>query len=35
MGQLLQNKEMYDNMNGTVNELRGLLSDIRKDPKST
>lgn len=32
-GQLLQNKEMYDNMNAAANELRGLLSDIRKDPK--
>jgi phospholipid/cholesterol/gamma-HCH transport system substrate-binding protein len=32
-GQLLHNKEMYDNMNAAANELKGLISDIRKDPK--
>jgi phospholipid/cholesterol/gamma-HCH transport system substrate-binding protein len=32
-GQLLQNKQLYENMNQTVGELRGLLADIRKDPK--
>ena len=32
-GQLLHNKEMYDNMNAAASELRGLISDIRKDPK--
>jgi phospholipid/cholesterol/gamma-HCH transport system substrate-binding protein len=32
-GQLLHNKEMYDNMNSTANELKGLIADIRKDPK--
>jgi len=24
---------LYDNMNNAANELRGLISDIRKDPK--
>jgi phospholipid/cholesterol/gamma-HCH transport system substrate-binding protein len=33
MGQLMQDKQLYDNMNKTVTELRDLLSDIRKDPK--
>ena len=32
-GQLLQNKQLYENMNHAVTELRGLLADIRKDPK--
>jgi phospholipid/cholesterol/gamma-HCH transport system substrate-binding protein len=32
-GQLLQNKQLYENMNGAANELRGLIGDIRKDPK--
>ena len=32
-GQLLRNKEMYDNMNSAANELKGLIADIRKDPK--
>ena len=32
-GQLLHNKEMYDNMNSAANELKGLIADIRKDPK--
>ncbi len=32
-GELLQNKQLYENMNQTVLELRGLLTDIRKDPK--
>ena len=32
-GQLLHNKEMYDNMNAAANELKGLIADIRKDPK--
>jgi len=32
-GQLLHNKEMYDNMNAAASEIRGLISDIRKDPK--
>jgi phospholipid/cholesterol/gamma-HCH transport system substrate-binding protein len=32
-GQLLHNKEMYDNMNAAANELKGLIADIRRDPK--
>jgi phospholipid/cholesterol/gamma-HCH transport system substrate-binding protein len=32
-GQFLQNKEMYNNMNAAANELKGLIADIRKDPK--
>jgi len=32
-GQFLHNKEMYDNMNSAANELKGLIADIRKDPK--
>jgi phospholipid/cholesterol/gamma-HCH transport system substrate-binding protein len=32
-GQLLHDKQLYDNMNSTANELKGLIGDIRKDPK--
>lgn len=32
-GQLLQNKQLYENMNAAATELRGLVADIRKDPK--
>lgn len=32
-GQLLHDKQLYDNMNGAADELRGLISEIRKDPK--
>jgi phospholipid/cholesterol/gamma-HCH transport system substrate-binding protein len=32
-GQLLNNKELYENMNRAVGELRGLVADIRRDPK--
>jgi phospholipid/cholesterol/gamma-HCH transport system substrate-binding protein len=32
-GQLLHDKQLYDNMNAAANELRGLIVDIRKDPK--
>jgi phospholipid/cholesterol/gamma-HCH transport system substrate-binding protein len=32
-GQLLHDKQLYENMNGAANELRGLITDIRKDPK--
>jgi len=32
-GQLLKDKQLYDNMNKVVTELQGLVSDIRKDPK--
>lgn len=32
-GMLLQDKRLYENMSAAVAELRGLVSDIRKDPK--
>jgi phospholipid/cholesterol/gamma-HCH transport system substrate-binding protein len=32
-GQLLQDKQLYDNMNSAAGELRGLIAEIRKDPK--
>lgn len=32
-GQLLRDKQLYENMNAAVAELRGLVSDIRRDPK--
>ena len=31
--QLLHDKQLYDNMNSAANELKGLIADIRKDPK--
>ena len=33
MGQLLRDKQLYENMNQTVAELRGLIAEIRKDPR--
>ena len=33
VGQLLRDKQLYENMNQTVAELRGLLAEIRKDPR--
>jgi phospholipid/cholesterol/gamma-HCH transport system substrate-binding protein len=32
-GQLLHDKQLYDNLNGAATEMRGLVSDIRKDPQ--
>ena len=32
-GQLLQDKKLYENMNGAVADMRALLTEIRKDPK--
>jgi phospholipid/cholesterol/gamma-HCH transport system substrate-binding protein len=32
-GQLLQDKQLYENMNEAVTELRGLIGDVRKDPR--
>lgn len=32
-GMLLHDKQLYENMSAAVSELRGLVSDIRKDPK--
>ena len=33
MGQLMNDKQLYENMNKTVTEMQTLLTDIRKDPK--
>jgi phospholipid/cholesterol/gamma-HCH transport system substrate-binding protein len=33
MGQLMNDKQLYDNMNRTITEMQQLLADIRKDPK--
>jgi len=32
-GALLKDKQLYENMNGAAGELRGLIAEIRKDPK--
>lgn len=32
-GKLLADKQLYENMNGAVTELRGLLADVRREPK--
>ena len=32
-GQLLKDKQLYENMNGAVSELRNLVRDIRADPR--
>ncbi len=32
-GMLLHDRQLYENMSAAVSELRGLVSDIRKDPK--
>ena len=32
-GSLLNDRQLYDNMNSTMKEMQGLLADIRKDPK--
>ena len=32
-GALLKDRQLYENMNGAANELRGLIGEIRKDPK--
>jgi phospholipid/cholesterol/gamma-HCH transport system substrate-binding protein len=32
-GQLLHDQKLYDNMNETANQLKGLIADIRRDPK--
>ena len=32
-GQLLRDKQLYENMNQAIGELRGLIAEIRKDPK--
>jgi len=30
---LLKDKQLYENMNGAVADLRSLLANIQKDPK--
>ena len=32
-GRLLQDKQLYENINGAVAEFKTLIADIRKDPK--
>ncbi|HEY3380511.1 MAG TPA: MlaD family protein [Vicinamibacterales bacterium] len=32
-GQLLHDRQLYENMNGAAGELRGLVADIRKEPR--
>jgi phospholipid/cholesterol/gamma-HCH transport system substrate-binding protein len=32
-GLLLKDKQLYDNMNGAASEIRGLIAEIKKDPK--
>jgi phospholipid/cholesterol/gamma-HCH transport system substrate-binding protein len=32
-GQLLRDKQLYENMNGAVGDLRKLVQDIRADPR--
>jgi phospholipid/cholesterol/gamma-HCH transport system substrate-binding protein len=33
VGQLLRDKQLYENMTQTMGELRGLIAEIRKDPR--
>ena len=33
LGQLLKDKQLYENMNNTVLELRAFLAEVKKDPK--
>jgi len=32
-GLLLKDKQLYDNMNGAASEVRGLIAEIKKDPR--
>ncbi len=32
-GQLLQDRQLYENMNGAASELRGLIAEIKKNPR--
>jgi len=32
-GQLLKDKQLYENINGTVSDLRNLIAAIQKDPR--
>ena len=33
MGQLLKDKQLYENLNKTLGEMQGLLAAIKQDPK--
>jgi len=33
VGQLLKDRQLYENMNGAVNDMRSLLTAIKSDPK--
>jgi phospholipid/cholesterol/gamma-HCH transport system substrate-binding protein len=33
VGQLLNDKQLYENINQTVLELRDFLAEVKKDPK--
>jgi phospholipid/cholesterol/gamma-HCH transport system substrate-binding protein len=33
VGRLLQDQQLYDNLNSAATELRGLVADIRQDPQ--
>jgi phospholipid/cholesterol/gamma-HCH transport system substrate-binding protein len=33
LGQLLKDRQLYENMNGAVNDVRSLIVEIKKDPK--
>jgi phospholipid/cholesterol/gamma-HCH transport system substrate-binding protein len=33
VGRLLKDQQLYENMNGAVGEFRGLLEQIKKEPK--
>jgi phospholipid/cholesterol/gamma-HCH transport system substrate-binding protein len=32
-GQLLKDPQLYDNLNATIKDVRGLVSDVRRDPQ--
>jgi hypothetical protein len=33
MGRLLKDKQLYENMNGAVADIRTLIANINKDPR--
>jgi len=33
IGRLLKDKQLYENMNGAINDFRSLLAAIQKDPR--
>jgi phospholipid/cholesterol/gamma-HCH transport system substrate-binding protein len=33
LGMFLKDKQLYENINGAVNDMRGLIAEIKKDPK--